>query len=189
MDKKNSISGPSFSLKNRLARVVWKNACFLLFKYSPTPFHFWRSFVLRLFGARVGKGAHIYPKVKIWAPWNLTLGDQCGVANGVTLYSQGKIEIGQRSVISQNAHLVAGTHDYTNPKFPLIIKDIIIKDYVWIAADAFIHPGVTIGAGCVIGACAVVTKDMPDWMVCAGHPCRPLKNRVTFEEKQAFFNC
>jgi putative colanic acid biosynthesis acetyltransferase WcaF len=142
--------------------------------------HAYRSFLLRLFGAKVGRGVHVYPKVEIWAPWNLTLKDECGVANGVILYSQGEIIIGRRVVISQGAHLVAGTHDYTQPGFPLITKPILINDHVWIAAEAFVHPGITIGEGCVIGARAVVTKDMPSWMICGGHPCKPIKERPNF---------
>jgi putative colanic acid biosynthesis acetyltransferase WcaF len=174
----DTYTGPSFSVKNRVGRVLWNVVNILLFQYSPKPFFSWRSFLLRLFGAGVGKGVHIYPKVKIWAPWNLVLGDQCGVANGVILYSQGKITIGKKAVISQGAHICAGTHDYTRKGFPLITMPIIIGDDVWVAADAFIHPGIIVGDGCVIGARAVVNKDMPPWMVCAGHPCKPIKKRI-----------
>ena len=167
----------SFSLKNRLARLFWNCIYLFFFRFSPRPLHRWRSFLLRCFGAKVGKGVHIYPAVKIWAPWNLEVGDQTGVADGVNLYNQGKMILGNRVVISQGSHLVAGTHDYTDPGFPLITKPIIIHDHVWVAAEAFIHPGVTIGEGAVIGARSVVTKDMPAWMVCAGHPCVPVKAR------------
>jgi putative colanic acid biosynthesis acetyltransferase WcaF len=178
MHNQNTHSGPSFSLKNRLARVVWSIVYALFFRYSPKPLHKWRAFLLRCFGASVAKGVHVYPGVKIWAPWNLELKEECGIASGVNLYSQGKISIGYRSVISQNVYVCAGSHDYTKIGFPLITKPIVIGDQVWVAAAAFVHPGVTIGEGCVIGACSVVTKDMPQWMVCAGHPCKPIKERV-----------
>jgi len=125
----------------------------------------------------VGKGVHVYPGVKIWAPWNLQLGDECGIASGATLYSQGKISIGYRAVVSQGAHLCAGTHDYNRLGFPLVTMPIVVKDHAWIAAEAFVHPGVTIGEGCVIGARSVVNKDMPAWTVCAGYPCKPIKER------------
>lgn len=171
-------TGPSFSLKNRLARVVWMFADVLFFKLSPKPFHAWRSFMLRLFGAKVGKGVHVYPRVKIWAPWNIILDDGCGIANGAILYSQGTITVGKKAVISQGAHICAGTHDYTKSGFPLITKPIVIGDDVWIAAEAFVHPGITIGEGSVIGARSVVTKDMPSWMICAGFPCKPIIERV-----------
>jgi len=142
--------------------------------------HGWRSFLLRCFGAKIGKSVHVYPGAKIWAPWNLEISDEGGVANGAILYTQGKISIGKKAVISQGAHLCAGTHDYTLPGFPLYTMPIIIGDYAWVAAEAFIHPGITIGEGCVIGARSVVTKDMPAWMVCAGHPCKPIKERNPF---------
>lgn len=177
MHNQDTYTGPSFSRKNRIARVVWNIVYLLLFRFSPRPLHSWRSFLLRCFGARVGKGVHVYPGVKIWAPWNLHIGSETGIAGGVTLYSQGKIFIGSRVVISQGAHLVAGTHDYTHPGFPLITKPISIGDHVWVAAEAFIHPGVIIEEGAVIGARSVVSRNMPAWMVCAGHPCMPLKER------------
>ncbi|WP_246849998.1 WcaF family extracellular polysaccharide biosynthesis acetyltransferase [Rufibacter roseolus] len=187
MYNKDTVSGPSFSIYNRLFRLIWQIAASLFFAYTPKQLHGWRSFLLRLFGAKVGRGVHVYPKVKIWAPWNLQLEDQCGIANGVILYSQGKIIIGRRAVVSQGAHLCTGTHDYTDPGFPLITKPIRVGDFAWVAAEAFVHPGVTIGEGCVIGARSVVTKDMPPWMVCSGHPCRPIKGRVEEELKQKRF--
>lgn len=180
MHNTETHTGASFSLRNRLGRVLWGIVSAIFFRLSPRPLHRWRSFLLRLFGAKVGKGVHVYPGVKIWAPWNLQLDDECGIASGAILYSQGKICIGKRAVISQGAHLVAGTHDYTKPGFPLVVYPIVIEAQVWVAADAFIHPGITIHEGCVIGARSVVTKDMPAWMVCAGHPCKPLKERPNF---------
>lgn len=169
--------GPAFSLRNRMARVVWELVALLFFRFSPKPFHAWRAMLLRCFGAQVGRGVHVYPKAKIWAPWNLELADECGIANGAILYCQDKIIIGRRAVISQGAHLVAGTHDYSKVGFPLITKPIYIGDHVWIAAEAFVHPGISIGEGSVVGARSVVTQDLPEWMVCAGHPCVALKPR------------
>lgn len=176
----NTFTGPSFSLSNRISRVLWMGVSGIFFRFSPRPMHGFRAFLLRLFGAKVGRGVHVYPKVKIWAPWNLILKDECGVADGVILYSQGQIKIGYRVVISQDVHLIGGTHDYTEPGFPLITKSIVVNDHAWIAAEVFINPGIVIGEGCVIGARSVVTKDLPAWMVCAGHPCKPIKERINF---------
>jgi putative colanic acid biosynthesis acetyltransferase WcaF len=178
MHNTDTFTGPSFSISNRTARLVWHIADLLLFKYSPKTFFIWRSFVLRCFGAKIGSGVHVYPKVDIWAPWNLTIGDQSGIANGVILYSQGKIIIGKKSIISQGSHLVTGTHDYTKNEFPLKISAITIGDNVWVAADTFIHPGISIGNGSIIGARSVVTKNLPPWMVCSGHPCKVIKPRI-----------
>ncbi|MEO6221318.1 MAG: WcaF family extracellular polysaccharide biosynthesis acetyltransferase [Ginsengibacter sp.] len=177
MHNQDTFTGPSFSMRNRIGRVLWDATYIILFRFSPNPFHRWRSFLLRCFGAKIGSGVHVYPGVKIWAPWNIILDNECGIANGAILYSQDKIKIGTRSVISQGAHLCTGTHDYTQQGFPLITSPINIGDHVWVAAETFIHPGVTIGTGSVIGARSVVNKDMPSWMICTGHPCKPLKER------------
>lgn len=174
----DTYTGASFSFQNKVARLVWSLVYTFLFRYSPRPLHSWRSFLLRLFGAKIGKGVHIYPKVKIWAPWNLIVHDMAGVGDGVILYNQGKITLGEKSIVSQGSHLCSGTHDYTKWGHPLITAPITIGKYAWITAECFIHPGVNIGEGAIIGARSVVNRDMPDRMICAGHPCKPLKERI-----------
>lgn len=134
----------------------------------------------------MGSGVHIYPAVKIWAPWNLEIGVNAGIANGVNLYSQGKITIGKYAVVSQGSHICAGTHDYEKPGFPLITKPISIGNYAWVAADAFIHPGVQIGEGAVIGARSVVTENIPDWKIAVGFPCKVIKDRLEGKDREAF---
>jgi putative colanic acid biosynthesis acetyltransferase WcaF len=169
--------GPAFPVSNRVRRAVWNAIWLMLFRPSPRPCHGWRRCLLRCFGAKVGRGVHVYPAARIWAPWNLVLEDECGVADGVTLYSQGLIRLGRRCVVSQGSHLCTGSHDYERPGFPLFTKPIVVGAHAWIAAECFVHPGVTVGEGAVIGARAVVATDMPAWTVCAGHPCKPLKAR------------
>jgi putative colanic acid biosynthesis acetyltransferase WcaF len=178
MDNTNTYTGASFTLSNRIKRVVWGMAYTILFRFSPRPFHAWRAFLLRIFGAKVGKGVHVYPGVKIWAPWNLVIADECGIGSGAILYSQAKITIGYRSIISQGTHICTGTHDYTKEGHPLMAFPITIGEKAWLAAEVFVHPGVVIGDGAVIGARSVVTKNMPSWMICAGHPCKAIKERV-----------
>lgn len=173
-----SFKEPSFSLGNRVARVFWGVCATLLFRPSPRPLHRWRAFLLRLWGAKLGQGCHIYPKAVIWAPWNLICGDEVGVASGAILYNQAPITLGRRVVISQGAHLCTGSHDYTSPGFELFARPITVEAQAWVAAEVFVHPGVAIGEGAVVGARSVVTHNLPPWMVCAGHPCEPLKPRV-----------
>lgn len=144
--------------------------------------HGWRNFLLRLFGAKIGQGAHIYPGVRVWAPWNLEIGAEAGIADNAILYSQGKISIGQRAVVSQGAHLCAGTHDFESDGFPLVVEPISVGAHAWVAAEAFVHPGVVIGEGTVVGARSVVVKSLPPWMVCAGHPCLPLRQRKKIDQ-------
>lgn len=171
--------GPSFSLSNRLGRAVWTAVYFLLFRLSPRTFHVWRIFLLRMFGAKIGRGCRVYPSVKIWAPWNLRLGDFAGVADGVTLYCMDRIEIGEYAVISQGAHLCGGTHDYNSENFQLVAKPIVIGPRAWICSETFIHPGVIVPEGAVVGARSVVTKSLPmAWAVYSGNPCVQLGMRT-----------
>lgn len=177
MHNTDTFTGPSFPLSDRSARALWGVAYTLLFRPTPVFMHGWRRWVLRRFGAVVGRGAHVYPGARIWAPWNLEVGEEAGIAGGVVLYSQDRISIGRRAVVSQGAHICAGTHDYETTGNPVVTRPVHIGDHAWVAAEAFVHPGVVIGEGAVVGARAVVTEDMPAWTVCAGHPCRPLKLR------------
>ncbi|MBA3924674.1 MAG: colanic acid biosynthesis acetyltransferase WcaF [Nostocaceae cyanobacterium] len=178
LENVNSYNQPSFSLKNRLARIAWGIVYVFFFRTSPRPLHFWRSFLLRCFGAKLGKNCHVYPKVQIWAPWNLVMADYSGMANDVNCYSIAIISLGKKVVVSQGTYLCTGTHNYEDQNFQLYAKAIYIEDNVWLCAQSFIGPGVTISEGAVIGARAVVTKDMPAWTVCAGNPCKPIKPRI-----------
>jgi len=162
---------PSFSAKNRLARGVWGLIQATLFAFSPRPLHRWRALLLRIFGARIGRHVHVYPRVKIWAPWNLRISDYVGVADGVIIYNIAPIEIGSRSVVSQGAHLCTGNHDIDSENFQLVARPICVGRYSWICADAFVGPGVSIAEGCVVAARGVVVKSIADpWSVWAGNP-------------------
>lgn len=177
LEKIDPYTQPSFSLKNRLARLIWGFVYILFFRTSPRPLHKWRSFLLRCFGANIGKDCHVYPHAIIWAPWNLIMADNAGIADDVNCYCIEVITLGKKVVVSQGTYLCTGTHDYEDPNFQLYAKPISIGDNAWLCAESFIHPGVTIGEGTVIGARSVVTKDMPAWTVCAGNPCKPIKPR------------
>lgn len=164
-----------FSLRNRAARQVWNVAWLLLFRPTPRPFHAWRRLVLRAFGAQIDARAHVYAGARIWAPWNLVVGREAGIADGADIYNADRIEIGEYAVVSQGAYLCGASHDHTSLDFPLISAPIVVGPRAWIAARSIVQMGVTIGEGCVIGAGSVVTRDMPAWTVCAGVPCRPMK--------------
>ncbi|MCF4102186.1 putative colanic acid biosynthesis acetyltransferase [Gillisia sp. M10.2A] len=169
----------SFSFSNKAGRLVW-NFCYWIFfrPFSLSLFKKWRIFVLRTFGAKIGTNSDVHSNVKIWAPWNLELGSYSSIGPKVDCYNQGKIRIGNHSIISQKTYLCASSHDFTLPNFPLILKPINIMNQVWIAADAFIAPGVTIGEGAVIAARAGVFKDIEDWTVAGGNPAKRIKERI-----------
>ncbi len=169
-----------------LRRFVWEAVWLLAFR--PTPrwaLHGWRRFLLRCFGAQVGAGCRIAPSCRVWAPWNLVMGEFSALGDGVDCYSMDRITIGSKVAVSQRTFLCAGSHDVRTLDRPLITGPIVIENHVWIAAESFVHPNVVIREGAVIGARSVVLKDMPAWSVCAGHPCRKLKDRVLKEKRRA----
>jgi putative colanic acid biosynthesis acetyltransferase WcaF len=158
-------------------RVFWAACVKPLFLALPRPFSKLRIELLRMMGARIGRGCLVEPGVKILMPWNVELGDHVAIGRGVEFLNFAPVRIDSMTVVSQYCYLCTGTHDYTHPHFPLEFSPIVVGAECWIAAGAFVGPGVNIGRGAVIGARAVVTKNMPAWTVCAGNPCKPLKPR------------
>ena len=160
-------------LRNRLGRLAWGVAWTLLFRpFAGRLFRYWRVFLLRCFGAKIGRRCSIYADVRIWAPWNLTLGDYVAIGPGAELYAVDRITVGSMVTISQRAYLCTASHDITRLLKPLIHRPIAVGDYAWVAAEAFVGMGVTVGEGAVVGARAVVAKDVPAWAVVVGNPAR-----------------
>lgn len=162
---------------NRIGRLAWGAAWSLLVRPTPWFLGRWRRWVLRRFGARIGASA-VDASVRIWAPWRLEIGDYVYVDDQARLYNVFGIRIGDRVVISQGAFLCGASHDYRDRAYPLIGGRITVEDDCWIAADAFIGPGITVGRGSVVGARAVVVKDVPPWSVVAGNPARVIRERT-----------
>ena len=169
--------GPSFSLLNRIERAVWAVAWGLLAAWTPPPLHGWRRLVLGLFGAKIARTARIHGSVRIWLPRHLVVGENALVGPRVTLYSMAMITLGADSVVSQGAHLCTGTHDPDDLHFQLLAKPISIGPRAWVAAEAFVGPGVTIAEGAILGARAVAFKDVPAWSIQAGNPARHVRMR------------
>lgn len=171
-----------FSTAAKLRRFAWEVVWLLAFR--PTPrwaLHGWRRQLLRWFGADIGEGCRIAPSCRVWAPWNLAMGAFSALGDGVDCYSMGRITLGSKVAVSQRTFLCAGSHDVRSLSRPLITGPIVIEDHVWIAAECFVHPDVVIREGAVIGARSVVLKEMPAWSICAGNPCRMIKDRVLKE--------
>ena len=165
------------SAANKAARLLWQVVWLWLFRPVPWFWHAPRRALLRLFGARVGRGAQIMPSVRIWAPWNLSVGDHAAVSHGVDLYAVDRIEIGAHATISQRAFLCTATHDIDHPNMPLRTAPIRIGAGAWVCAEAYVHPGVAIGADAVAGVRAVVLRDVPPGQVVGGNPAKFLRMR------------
>ena len=161
-------------------RLLWALVQATFFRWSPRPWHGFRCRLLRLFGANIPEPGSVvvFPTASIVFPWQLELAPRSMVGPRVMIYNLAKITLRRGANISQNCHLCAGTHDYSRWSMPLVAKPIVVGENAWLGADVFVGPGVTIGNLCVVGARSVVVKDLPERTVCAGNPCRVLKERA-----------
>lgn len=168
---------PAFAPSDRARRFLW-NLCYaLLYRTSPRPFHAWRSFLLRCFGAQMGRNCHFYPKSKIWAPWNLICAENVTAADGVDIYNPAPMRFGSHAIVSQDAFLCGATHDYDDPRFPLLAYAMEFGAYSWVCARAIVSPGVSLAEGAVLGLGSVATRDLEPWTIYAGMPATKVKER------------
>lgn len=170
--------GPSFSLRNRLVRLLFGLAWLVLARWTPRVCNPLRIAILRLFGARIGQGSVVYGSTRIWLPSHLTMGSGATLGPAVECYNMAPVTIEDGAIVSQRAHLCAGSHDYRDPAFQLIASPIQIGAKAWIAAEAFVGPGVTVGEGAVLGARGCAFVDLEPWTVYSGNPCAALSTRV-----------
>jgi putative colanic acid biosynthesis acetyltransferase WcaF len=179
-DSADAYARPVFSTADKFRRFIWILVWGLLCRWTPKPMHAWRIFILRLFDAKIGQQNFIYPSCKIWAPWLLETQDTVTIGPGVEIYNPGGVIMKQHAIISQDAYLCGATHDYNSPDFTYLKKEIVLEPYAWICAKAIVLPGVHCGEGSVLGAGSVTSKNLSPWIVYAGHPARPIKERVNF---------
>lgn len=166
------------SVRNRAGRLIWGLVWACLFRPTPRFMDGWRRLLLRCFGARIGKGARVLPSARIWAPWNLEMGEFACLGERVDCYCVDKISVGAHATVSQYTFLCTASHDAGDPHMKLITAPLMIADQAWIAADVFVGPGVRIGQGCVVGARSSVFIDLPAWTICMGTPARAVRDRV-----------
>lgn len=166
-----------WTFREKARRAIWMLIGKPIFRASFHNWHGFRTLILRAFGAKIGNRVAIRPTANVEVPWMLEIDDEATIGDSAILYSLGKIRIGKRSIISQYAHLCAGTHDYTDHTFKLIRAPINIGDDVWVGADAFVGPGVNIGNLAVLGARSSAYKDLPPNRVCVGNPAKPIRER------------
>jgi len=166
-----------FSRSEKIRRLLWNIVQSTIFRFSPRRADNWRAWLLRRFGAKVGRVKLLRSTVRIEVPWNIEIGEGAQIGDRVYLYSLGPISIGAHTVISQFCHICAGTHDFERSNFPLLRVPIKIGARCWIATESFVGPGVTINDGVVVGARGHVIKDLPAWTVCVGIPAKPIGPR------------
>lgn len=168
---------PAFATSDRARRLAWNICRALLYRPSPRPLHAWRAFLLRCFGAKLGPESRFYPRARIWAPWNLVCEDLVTVADGAEIYNPAPMRFGSHVIVSQDAFVCGATHDYDDPKFPLLAYAMNFGAYAWVCARASVGPGVNLGEGAVLGLGSVATRDLEAWGVYAGVPAVKVKER------------
>ena len=179
MQKLNTSKIPeNFRGRNAFVVQTWWIIQSIFFKNSPQFMYAFRRFLLRLFGAKIGKDVIIRPSVKTTYPWKVSIGDYSWIGDDVNLYSLGEIEIGKNVVISQKSYLCTGSHDYLKSDFPIFAKKITIRDECWLATDVFVAPGITIEHGTVVGSRSSVYKNLPSNKVCIGNPAKIIRERI-----------
>ena len=151
--------------------MLWWLVQAIAFPLSPHNFNGFRCFLLRLFGAKIGKEVVIRPTSRFTFPGKVTIGDYSWIGDDVVFYSIEQISVGNHSVISQKSYLCTGSHDHQKPSFALIAAPIKIGNGVWVATDCFVAAGVSIGSNSVVGARSSVMKSIPAKQVAWGTPC------------------
>lgn len=170
----------SFPLRHRLLRLAWGIVWKLLAAWTPPPLHKWRVFLINLFGGHVDPSCSIYGSVRIWYPPNLTMKRASTLGPNVECYTMGPIELGEFAVVSQRAFLCTGTHDIHHVNFQIGARPIHIGKNAWIAAEAFVGPGVTVGEGAVLAARGAAFRDLDPWTVYVGNPAASTRPRTRF---------
>jgi putative colanic acid biosynthesis acetyltransferase WcaF len=173
----DAYTRPAFSFGNRARRLLWNTCWLLLFRISPRPMHGWRSFLLRLFGAKLGPDCHFYPAAKVWAPWNLVCADHVAAGDGVEIYNPAPMHFASHVILSQDCYLCGATHDYDDPAFPLLAYRMTFGQYAWICARACVAPGIHVGEGAVLGLGSIATRNLAPWTVYSGHPAIAIRDR------------
>jgi putative colanic acid biosynthesis acetyltransferase WcaF len=181
INDKDAYKHPIFSTKDKIKRLIWQITWAICCSWTPAPLHAWRVFILRCFGAEIGKSNFIYGSCKIWAPWLLKTEDVATIGPGVEIYNPGGVYLGHHAILSQDSYLCGATHDYNTLNFTFMSKPIVIKPYAWICAKAIVLPGVTCKAGSVLAAAAITSKNLEEWTVYGGNPAIRIKERAKLD--------
>ena len=165
--------GTGFTLPTKMRFVLWFPIQHVFFKSSFLPYAV-RPFLLKLFGASIGRRVFIRRGVKVHFPWNLEIGDDCWIGEEVWFINHEKIKIGSNVCISQRSMICSGGHDYRSASLEYSHKPIQIKDGAWVCLDAKVLPGVTIGECSVVSAGEIARKSVPDYSMLVGGKIRQI---------------
>jgi putative colanic acid biosynthesis acetyltransferase WcaF len=179
LEQETFYSSP-WSIAMRLRMALWEVAWLLLCRWTPKPLRPWRIAVLRLFGAKTEGIVFVASSARIKMPWNLTMEARSCIGAYAQIYNLAPVTLGERATVAQEVYVCCGTHKFDDPALPLVVGPIHIGPDAFLGARAFIHLGVSIGAGAMVGACSVVTRDVEPWTISVGNPSRFIKHRKRF---------
>ena len=167
--------------RGRVVRAFWYLVSLVVFESGWVPLMPPKRWLLRLFGARIGRGLVIKPGVWIKYPWRLVVGDHCWIGQGVWIDNLADVRLGSHVCVSQQVYVCTGSHDHRKPTFDLITRPVEVGSGAWLGARALILGGVSVGANAVLAAGSIVTKDVPAATIVAGNPAREIGVRVQME--------
>jgi putative colanic acid biosynthesis acetyltransferase WcaF len=163
--------------RSRPTRVLWFLVGLPILRSSILPFSSLRRCLLRIFGARIGRGTVIKPGVRVKYPWLFVVGDHCWIGEDCWIDNMGPVTLGNHVCMSQGAYVCTGNHDWSDPAFGLMVNSIQIRDGAWVGAKTVLAPGVAINECAVVAAGSVITRDVPPFEVHGGNPARFLRRR------------
>ena len=170
----NSWYNPGNKVKIALWYLTW-----VLFFKTAVPFsNRFKAFLLKIWGAEIGKGVVIKPRVTIKYPWNLKIGNYSWIGENSWIDNLAPVSVGSNVVVSQGAYLLTGNHDFTKTSFDLLIKEIILENGVWVGAKAIVAPGIKMKSHSMLTAGSVLTMDSDEYSIYQGNPAKKIKERI-----------
>ena len=160
-----------------LKRMIWHFTNHLIFNHGLFPFSSPKVLILKLFGARIGKGVNLKPSINIKYPWFLEIGDHVWIGEHVWIDNLAKVTIGDSVCLSQGSMLLTGNHNYKRSGFDLMVGEINLEDGVWIGAKSVVCPGITCFSHSILSVNSVATKDLEAFQIYQGNPASAVKKR------------
>ena len=161
-----------------LKRVLWHLTNAVFFINPLNPMSSLKVWLLRIFGAKVGKGVVIKPGVNIKHPWFLVVGNNVWIGENVWIDNLAKVFIADNVSLSQGAMLLTGSHDYKRVTFDLLVKSIYIEEGVWIGAKSVVCPGIRCFSHSILTVGSIATKDLEAYSIYQGNPAEKKRNRT-----------
>lgn len=174
----NSYTNRQYDSGPKMKKLIWYYTNVIFFLSPWLPFSALKRILLRLFGAKIGNGVVLKPRINIKYPWFLEIGDYTWIGEGVWIDNLAHVKIGKNVCLSQGSMLLCGNHDYKKTSFDLITEKITIEDGVWIGAQAIVCPGVKCQSHSVLGVKSVATQDLEPFTIYHGSPAASIRKRI-----------